>query len=128
MRGIIRSTEKNLHFLADSCGGFNMWKLLKRYLRKIESLRYRSKVNAALALHRRGEVRSDRLALETVCNRLEIRWRARDIHPWDRDLPDHERQILFADQALADTEAAIVRLFERLPEVDVIELGVLEPV
>jgi hypothetical protein len=34
---------------------------------------------------------------------------------------------MFAEQALADTEAAVLRLFEKLPEVDVIELSVLEP-
>ena len=34
---------------------------------------------------------------------------------------------MFAEQALDDTEAAVFRLFERLPEVDVIELSVLEP-
>ena len=35
--------------------------------------------------------------------------------------------MLFAEQALADTEAAVYRLFERLPQIDVIELSVLEP-
>jgi hypothetical protein len=34
---------------------------------------------------------------------------------------------MFAEQALDDTEAAVFRLFERLPEVDVIELSVLGP-
>jgi hypothetical protein len=104
-----------------------MWQPLKRYLRKAELLLYRRKVKDALALNRRGEVRSDGLMLENVHHRLEIRWRARDIHPWDRDLPIYEQQTLFADQALADTEAAIVRLFDRLPQIDVIEIGVLEP-
>jgi hypothetical protein len=34
---------------------------------------------------------------------------------------------MFAEQALADTEAAVFRLFEILPEVDVIDLNVLDP-
>jgi len=105
-----------------------MRKLLGRCLRQIELLLYRQKVKGALALHRRGEARRDGLALADVCNRLEIRWHARDIHPWDRDrdLPAYEREIAFVNQTLADTEAAIARLFERLPQVDIIEIGVLE--
>jgi hypothetical protein len=104
-----------------------MRQLIKRYADKLEFLLYRQRVTGALALHRRGEARKDGLTLDEVCNRLEIRWRARDIHPWDRDLPTYEREILFAEQTLVDTEAAIVRLFERLPHVDVIEISVLEP-
>jgi hypothetical protein len=104
-----------------------MLRLLKRCFCKVELLIYRNRVKDALALHRRGEVRRDGLKLDNVCNRLEIRWRARDVHPWDRDLPTYERESVFAEQTLADTEAAIVRLFERLPHVDVIEINVLEP-
>jgi hypothetical protein len=101
--------------------------LIKRCLHELELLFYRHKVTDALALHRRGEVRKDGLTIDDVCSRLEIRWRARDIHPWDRDLPTYEREIVFAEQTLVDTEVAIVRLFERLPHVDVIEISVLEP-
>jgi hypothetical protein len=58
---------------------------------------------------------------------LKIQWRARDVHPWDRQRPRYEREVMFAEQALSDTEAAVARLFERLPEVDVIDLSVVEP-
>jgi hypothetical protein len=107
-----------------------MWRLLERCLRRLDVWRFQHSVKDALALHRRGEVRSDGLTLDNLCNHLEIRWRARDIHPWDRDrnLSSNQRQAAFAEQALADTEAAIVRLFERLPHFDAIELSVLEPV
>jgi len=59
---------------------------------------------------------------------LEIEWRARDIHPWDRRLlPPAERAAAFVQQSLADTEAAIYRLFvEAVPHVDVITLRVFD--
>jgi hypothetical protein len=104
-----------------------MWHLIERCFRKLDLWRYRHGVRDALALYRRGEVRRDGLTLDTLSSHLEIRWRARDIHPWDRGLRGTERQSSFSNQALADTEAAILRLFERLPHVDVIELSVLEP-
>jgi hypothetical protein len=66
--------------------------------------------------------------LDGVRSHLEIRWHAREIHPWDRDLLRGSRkQAAFSEQALVDTEAAISRLFERLPQVGIIELSVLEP-
>jgi hypothetical protein len=104
-----------------------MWRLLKSFLRKPDLWRYRRRIKRALALHLRGEARRDGLTVDSVSSRLEIRWRARDIHPWDRHLPKYEREVMFAEQALTDTEAAVARLFERFPEVDVIELSVLEP-
>ena len=96
-------------------------------LRKIELWCYRRKIQRALALHLRGEVRIDGLAADHISCRLDIRWRARDIHPWDRQCPQCEREALFAEQALADIEAAIHGLFERLPYVDVGDLTVVEP-
>jgi hypothetical protein len=105
-----------------------MRQLFEECFRKLALWRFRRSVADALALHRRGEVRSDGLKLDGMSSYLEIRWHARDIHPWDRDiLRGSRRQAAFAEQALADTEAAILRLFERLPHVDVIELTVLEP-
>jgi hypothetical protein len=104
-----------------------MWRLLQSLIRKPALWHYHGRIKRALALHLRGEVRRDGLTVDNVFSHLEIRWRARDIHPWDRHLAKYQREVMFADQALADTEAAVVRLFERLPEVDVIELSVLEP-
>ncbi len=104
-----------------------MWRFLETYLGNLDLWRYHHNIDRALALHLRGEVRRDGLALNKACNRLEIHWWARDIHPWDRDLPPETKASLFAEQTLADTEAAIFRLFEALPHVDVIKLTVLGP-
>jgi len=104
-----------------------MLRLLRRCFERAELLLHRHKVNDALALHHRGEARNDGLILDSVSSRLAISWRARDIHPWDRGLPRYEREIMFAHQTLADTEAAIRRLFERLPHIDVMEVRVIEP-
>ena len=105
-----------------------MRQLFERCFRKLDHWRFRRNLEDALALQRRGEARSDGLRLDAMSSHLEIRWRAREIHPWDRDLLSGSRkQAAFAEQALADTEAAILRLFEKLPHVDVIQLRVLEP-
>jgi hypothetical protein len=99
-----------------------MWRRMAKLIQK----RYRRKIERALALHLRGEVRRDGLKLKKLSNRLEIEWWARDIHPWDcNDSPDR-RAWLFFRQCLADTEAAVTRLFQALPQVDVIALTVLE--
>src|SRR5580658_11318781 len=100
---------------------------LRRLLNRLDLWRYHRRIKRALALHLRGEARSDGLIVDNVSSHLEIRWRARNVHPWDRDLARYEREVMFAEQALADTEAAVLRLFDQLPEVDVIELSVLEP-
>lgn len=99
-----------------------MWELLENYLRKHGW--YRRRIEQALELERRGEVRKDGLQLGAMQHRLEIRWRARSVHPWDRHLPREARHARFIEQALIDTEAAIARLFEALPEIDLIDLCV----
>ena len=104
-----------------------MLHVLKTFLRKLDGHRYRRDVERALALHLRGEVRSDGLDPINVTTQLQIEWRARDVHPWDRGLlPRAQRAAAFVEQSLADTEAAISRLFETLPQVDVISLRVLD--
>jgi hypothetical protein len=102
-----------------------MWDLLERFL--CSHGYYRSRVKQALKLKQRGGVREDGLNLSDLQHRLEVRWHARDVHPWDRHLPREKRRAAFIGQALTDTEAAISRLFESLPEVDVINLKVMEP-
>jgi hypothetical protein len=84
-------------------------------------------IQEGLALHHRGEVRGDGLTLTQASHHLEIEWRARDIHPWDRASGSGEREFLFAEQAIADTDAALSRLFNELPEVDVIKFRVTQP-
>ena len=104
-----------------------MWRFLEKQIHEWRRYRYWRSLENALALNRRGEARCDGLVLTKSQNRLEIQWQARDIHPWDRDLPLDRQSLMFVEQALADTEAAVSRLFGALPQVDVIELKVLEP-
>jgi hypothetical protein len=55
---------------------------------------------------------------------LQIEWRARDIHPRIRELSESRQTELFADQALKDTAAAVIRLFRRFPDIKRINLQV----
>jgi hypothetical protein len=58
---------------------------------------------------------------------FRIEWLARDLHPWDRDLPLELRTKLFHEQALRDTETALFRLFSVFPSMEQIAFRVLEP-
>jgi len=82
------------------------------------------RIDRALALHTRGEVRSDGLQLASAKTTLNIEWLARDIHPWDKDVSAERAEQLFAQQCLNDTNAVIARLFDELPMLDTIELSV----
>jgi hypothetical protein len=84
------------------------------------------RITDALALNNRGEVRGDGLSLKHFHNRLEIEWQARDVHPWERDLPESRLTELFVEQCLDDTSAAIERLFCDLPEVEFIDFRVID--
>jgi hypothetical protein len=87
-------------------------------------------VTRALALRPRGAIPNDVLILSNLIlsgRRLELEWRARDIHPWDLDLPFAEQAGLFSEQALQDTDAALIRLFQGLSEIEQIEFQVLKP-
>jgi hypothetical protein len=104
-----------------------MLHVLKRLLRKRGGRRYRHDIERALALYLRGEVRNDGLEPINLTTQLQIEWRARDVHPWDRGLlSPAQKAATFVEQSLADTEAAICRLFEALPQVDAIALRVLD--
>jgi hypothetical protein len=104
-----------------------MWRFFKNHLDRFLHYRYRSRIAHVLKQAGRGEVRCDGLRLQKLSGRLEIQWQARDVHPWDRDDPAEKRAPAFVQQALADTESVISKLFETLPEVDVIDLKVIEP-
>ena len=104
-----------------------MWQVLQASLRRLQGRQDLRRIENVLRRIGRGEVRRDGLQLDKVSHRLEIQWRARDIHAWDRDLPFERRALIFVEQTLADTEAVINGLFESLPQVDVIDLAVLEP-
>jgi hypothetical protein len=87
-------------------------------------------VRRALAIRPRGAIPNDvlvlnRLILSGHC--LKLVWRARDIHPWDRDLLPAEQAELFSEQALQDTDVALIRLFRALSEIEQIEFQVLKP-
>jgi hypothetical protein len=102
-----------------------MRRFIQNLAARLDSYRYKRGIGRALALHLRGEARRDGLRLLSACSSLEIEWRARDLHPWDRDRPWDERRALLVRQTLFDTHAAISRLFDFLPYVDVLQLRVL---
>jgi len=89
--------------------------------------RLRRIVTRALALTPRGFIPHDVPRLNKLSAQLRVEWLTRDIHPWDRVLPLRRRAELFRDQASRDTDAAISRLFQILPDLDAIEIRVLEP-
>jgi hypothetical protein len=84
------------------------------------------RVHRALALPPRGGVAKDILLLKQLFVHLQVEWFARDVHPWDRDLSKDRQAELFIQQCLEDVDAAIPRLFNELPEIDVVEIGVLD--
>jgi hypothetical protein len=73
-----------------------------------------------------GCVVNDRLVLHELSGQLQLEWYARAVHPWDRDLPPWRQVEAYFEQALADTDLAIRRIFQRLLEIDVIEIRVLD--
>jgi len=94
---------------------------LKNFLLKRKASKDRKAIQGALDLHNRGEVRRDGLTLTHASHHLKVEWRAREVHPWDRASASKQREFLLAEQSMADTDAALGRLFNELPEVDVIE-------
>ncbi len=104
-----------------------MWPLSSALLRRWDALVFKRKIERALALHLRGEGRSDGLTLNRQHARLELEWKAREIHPWDRAMSTGKRNTSFARQCLADVDAALGRLFEQLPHIDSIGMRVLDP-
>ena len=101
--------------------------VVRDWARIRERRRLRKRVARTLALESRGGILDDRLALTKLSNYLEVEWCARDVHPWNQDLPAERKGELFVAQALKDTLTAIHRLFDDLTEVDTIHLRVLEP-
>jgi|SRR5271170_2629655 len=103
-------------------------KILKELASRFSSEKHRltGRVKRALALNRRGGTRGDHDRLQLVSARaiLQVEWLARDIHPWDRDLPPDRAEQAFSEQCLRDTDSAIARLFAEFPAVDAVELRV----
>jgi hypothetical protein len=92
-----------------------------------ERWRSHRRIASALALNKRGELRSDGLEPSQFHQRLEIEWRARGVHPWLRGRMESQRDKLFAEQCLNDTTTALEQLFYRLPQIDFINFTVLDP-
>jgi hypothetical protein len=100
---------------------------LLRSLRARWKLRYvRRLLDSALGLHRRLEARPDGLSLVDYSMKLTVRWRARDVHPWDRDLLDEQIAPRQVDQSLHDAEDAVERIFRAFPEAGALELNIFE--
>jgi len=104
-----------------------VWRVVEWFLDRTDRKRRRIRIERALALNRRGEARADGLDMTSLCSRLEIEWRARDVHPWDRSQTPERYAATFVEQCLSDTDAAIIRLFEGLPWVDILDVRVLDP-
>jgi hypothetical protein len=84
-------------------------------------------VSRALTLRRRGAIGNDGLVVQSLSARLRVQLLARPIHPWDRDLPAEERSELFVQQCLEDVNTAIPKLFRSMPEIEEMEVTVLDP-
>jgi hypothetical protein len=87
----------------------------------------RNRVIKALTLAPRGGIARDRPLLREMSHSLKLEWYARDVHPWDCDLPAERREELFAAELITDTLVVIRQMFERLAEIDAIEIRVFEP-
>jgi len=102
-----------------------MARVLNRLGLAVREAWLRRSILQALAVSR-YEVRSDTLRLMSRSCRLAITWRARNVHPWDRDLAPDRRAVKLVEQIFSDTQAALDGLFARLPEMDEIDFKVLE--
>jgi hypothetical protein len=102
-----------------------MFTFLQRLRARFARRRLARRVEWALTLGRRRGGRADGHSLVSVRNQLAIEWHARDVHPWDRDLPVGQTAERFVQQCFEDVDAAIGRLFSALPQVDEIELKVI---
>jgi len=84
-------------------------------------------VSRALSLRPRGAICNDGLVVRNLSARLKVQLLARPIHPWDRNRPANERNEMFVQQCLEDVSTAIPKLFRSMPEIDEMEITVLDP-
>ena len=84
-------------------------------------------VSRALSLRPRGAIGNDGLVVQNLSSRFRVQLLARPIHPWDRDRPANERSEMFVQQCLEDVSTAIPKLFRSMPEIDELEVTVLDP-
>jgi hypothetical protein len=102
-------------------------RLITQLVQKRRQRQLWRRLTKALGIGRRPAESSGVATLNQVSTHLEIEWYARDVHPWDRDLPDKRKAVLFAEASLAQTATAIRRAFERFPEVSSLSIRVLAP-
>ena len=102
-------------------------RLITRFVQERRQRQMWRRLAKALGIGRRPADSADVTPLRHVSTHMEIEWYARDIHPWDRDLPDKRKAALFAEGSLAHTATAIRRAFERFPEVTSVSIRVLAP-
>jgi hypothetical protein len=87
----------------------------------------------ALKLKPRGGIANDVLVLNRVSGQLQLEWRARDVHPWDRDAHDSTNVILGGmvtrEDALATDTSGSLRLRLRMLGIQYSRIvdGQLEP-
>jgi hypothetical protein len=84
-------------------------------------------VGGALSLKPRGGIGKDGLIVRSLSARLCFQLITRRIHPWDRHRPADERSELFVQQCLEDVSVAIPQLFRSMPEIQEMEITVLDP-
>jgi hypothetical protein len=84
-------------------------------------------VSRSLSVKRRGAIGHDGMVVRNLSARLRVQLLARRNHPWDRDRPANERTELFVQQCLEDVSTAIPNLFRSMPEIDEMEILVLDP-
>src|ERR1700730_2694428 len=99
----------------------------RRWRAEWERSRLRNRVIKALTIAPRGGVARDGSLFREMSLSLKVEWWARDLHPWDRDLSVERREERFTAELIADTVVAIRQIFERLTEIDAIQIRVLDP-
>jgi hypothetical protein len=107
-----------------------MNELTETIARRIRGILYRGLghiVGKALNIGPIGRGGRQRLQICRITGQLHVEWRARDLHPWDRDLPLECCSELFRAQTIMDTDNAVARLFSLVPEVDTITIQVRSP-
>jgi hypothetical protein len=121
------SAETDVRLPADQRGIGEWLARVGGWLRLHGRRRFMRRVVQALRAGRRAGIASDERRLQKISSHLDLEWNARDVHPWDRDLPRERQAELLATQLLEDTVSVIRRLFNTLPEVDTIRISVREP-
>jgi hypothetical protein len=102
-----------------------MWQELSARIQTWRSKYFHRKVKRLLKLRGPGSANNG-LLLRSLRTNMQVEWRAREIHSWDRQLPSEERVGIFVLQVLSDTASAISKLFHSNPFVDSLEIRVFD--